>query len=270
MGKSNAPIKPKDIFTHAEEFFLSIIQMHKAGPDNLRHVMNPLFASSAFAAELLFKTIICIEKGHSITGHDLYKLFGELSPSAQDIVRRKWNAVLKAREPALQDIEKQIGEALPRDIEGCLQEGATAFERFRYAYEPGPAMRFLLSDLPLVLRRAVLELQPSLGDRDKILPADELWEGTIELWAKGEDLDWATNDEHYNLAHLKMYGVGLLLTKTVDQHIHAILTAPQGVFLLDAALPEVSEKGLYVAVTCAAKEATLYLNGHRAQATTLA
>jgi len=50
---------------------------------------------------------------------------------------------------------------MPRDLRSNLAASTDTFRLLRYVYEPGPDFEIvIISDLPLVLRQAILEIKP--------------------------------------------------------------------------------------------------------------
>jgi HEPN domain-containing protein len=160
----------KSIFAYAEGFFAALNHLQlKSTPAEFEVVVWPFMTLSAFASELYFKSIIRLETDRTPRGHYLHELFLKVSPTTQRIIEKKWDALVLNRVDILQKLDQAFPHPVPRDLATTLKEGNKGFELLRYAYEPGNAgFRFLLGDLPVALRRAILELQPAWGAPDTL------------------------------------------------------------------------------------------------------
>jgi len=89
-----------------------------------------------------------------------------LTPETQNRLEQMWDDVAAERKDFLDKIDAAHSRPLPRDLRSNLSAGANGFRLIRYIYEGGSDIEFLLSDLPLILKRRILELKPewaSLG-----------------------------------------------------------------------------------------------------------
>lgn len=85
--------------------------------------ISPFVVNACFSIEIYLKTIHQAY-GQSITGHDLYKLFKELSDEAREIV-----------EAAARDVRHRYSVGEKTTIETCLSDLSAAFINWRYIYE---------------------------------------------------------------------------------------------------------------------------------------
>jgi hypothetical protein len=170
LGNFTTSGDAKAIFAYAEGFFTAIDHLHrKLTPEEFDRVIWAAMTLSAFATELYFKCIIRLETGKAPKGHYVHDFFLKLSPTTKLVLEQKWDAIILNRADILKKLDQQLAHPVPRDLRSNLKEGNKGFELLRYAYEPGNAgFRFLLSDLPIALRRAILELQPTWGDPDRL------------------------------------------------------------------------------------------------------
>jgi hypothetical protein len=224
---------------------------------------------SAFAAELYFKTLLALEGKALPKWHWLLDLFLKLSSENQQIVEQKWDLIERDREEFLKNIDRQEQTPIPRNIRDALTEGNKGFEQIRYVYEGGKSFRFVLGDLPLALRRTILDLQPSWGKRDEVFLGrtsadpipDHLKEGSITFWLRHADSDWSTNDKHYDFGNVIAGGHSVVAYKTTDLRISLTVSGPLGrTYALNQPLTPGNERGVFVALTWTPKEVILYLN----------
>jgi hypothetical protein len=201
MSAATTQIRPDAIFNHADTFFHALDQLHRSPFPAIHNMAMPVMVVSAFASELYFKTLIGLEGKKLPRSHDLQDLFSELSPKMQRYLENRWDPITRDREELYKNIDRQEGTPIPRALRDAIAEGREGFERLRYVYEGGSAFRFVLSDLPLALRRTVLDLQPSWAKQDKLFLGrtptdpipDHLKEGTITVWMRHPDVDWSIN-----------------------------------------------------------------------------
>jgi hypothetical protein len=272
---SKKPITPQSIFQHAETFMASLDHMHNAGPDRVTSFAAPLLVITAFAAELYFKCLLCHATGNIPRGHYLHHLYSKLPNNYQTTLNKYWSLIVKDREEMLRNLEDQGESTLPRDLNGALVEGNKAFEQLRYIYEGPEAFRFNLSELPIALRRTILEIEPTWSAPDpyplgQILSlsriAPHLREGTLEIWLKHPADNWETDDIFYNLGNLNQNNIQISCSKTKDCRISITLTGPLGrTILFNVPLPTHDPRGVCVIITWKIDQVILYLNGQPVQ-----
>jgi hypothetical protein len=215
-------VQSKAIFDHADTFFHAIDQLQRSPSAVIGAVAMPVMVVSAFASELYFKTLIVLDGNQAPRSHDLYDLFSKLSPKAKAHLESRWNPIIRDREELLKNIEHHTA-SIPRILEDALKEGREGFERLRYIYEGGDPFRFSLGDLPLAIRRTILDLQPSWSPQDALFlgrtPSDpipdHLKEGSITFWLRNPDNDWSANAKHYDLGSYNINGHSITVYKTV-------------------------------------------------------
>jgi hypothetical protein len=182
----------------------------------------------------------------------------------------RWNPITRDREELLKNIDRQESAPMPRALRDALAEGREGFERLRYVYEGGNPFRFALGDLPLALRRTILDLQPSWAQQDKLFLGrttadpipDHLKEGTITRWLRHPDGDWSTNEKHYDFDPINANELSLIAYKTADRRISITISGPLGrTFTFNEPIVPAGEKGLMLAITWSLKELLLSLNG---------
>ena len=131
-------------------------------PEQLPYIMHPAMVLSAFASELYFKSLLCLETGDVPQTHNLKALFRAVSADARKRLETLWDAYNSepTRVKALDLIRASPGgHELRLDLAYALDVGADAFREIRYIYESGNTI-FLLSDFPNLLRQVILERMP--------------------------------------------------------------------------------------------------------------
>jgi len=170
MSKPDAIIDPAGIFQHADKFFRAVEQLHHTS-DRKRFVQIalPIMVLSAFASELFFKCLLCMETARIHRTHLLLDLFEKLSPKTQRRLEELWDQALLPRKATLDELDKS--QIVPRDLRSNLASSTDTFRLLRYVYEPGPDLVISISDLPLVLRRAIIELKPEWNSDGEVAAA---------------------------------------------------------------------------------------------------
>ena len=270
MSTTATPIQPDEIFQHADMFFHALDQLHRSPLGAIGTVAMPVMVVSAFASELYFKTLIALEGRQPPRSHDLHDLFLEISPTIQGHLEGRWNPITRDREELLKNIDREESAPIPRVLRDAIAEGREGFERLRYVYEGGSAFRFGLSDLPLALRRTVLDLQPSWAQQDGLFLGrtstdpipDHLRDGTIVVWLRHPDRDWSANNKHYDFGVINANDHSIIAYKTANGRISLTVSGPLGrTFTLNEPSVPADERGVSVAITWTPKELLLYLNG---------
>lgn len=166
-------LDPKQIYLHACRFQFSSEHLRNKNylqPDDFGLIAHPSMVLSALASELYFKCLICIETGKvPDTEHNLKKLFRQINPKHQAVIEDGWKIQIQKPDMVanLDMIEARWGVKVPRDLAWALEAGGHGFVRIRYIYEPeGAKTKFLLGDLPQILRAVVLQVKPDW----KLLP----------------------------------------------------------------------------------------------------
>lgn len=116
---------------------------------------------AAFASELYMKTLIGLEGKAIPRQHNLEKLFGQISAERRSRVEFHWNENVRRNEHQFADGDRNLKTKLPRALNLALSRGAKSFEELRYAYEQrSPEGAFVLGNLPVCLREAIVEIKP--------------------------------------------------------------------------------------------------------------
>jgi hypothetical protein len=160
------------IFEHAECFYRASAALRSRLPVRLRpdHFENiyaavtlaePLIVLDALTSELFLKCLICIETGSTQHGHDLKKLFYQLSEATRTRIQRSWDSEIATRRREKWDDFERLGLKIARDLPSALAKGTNGFERYRYSYEGNTQdLHYYLEDLPEVLEMLILEMKP--------------------------------------------------------------------------------------------------------------
>lgn len=160
-------LDPQQIYLHGCRFQFSSERLRD--PKHLQRgdfdlVAHPSMVLSALASELYFKCLICIETGKVPDAeHSLKKLFQQLNPQNRSQVEEGWKLLVQKPDMvhSLAMIEARFGVKVPRDLAWALDAGSHGFVQIRYIYEPnGAQTKFLLGDLPQILRAVILHAKP--------------------------------------------------------------------------------------------------------------
>jgi hypothetical protein len=151
-----------EIFQQADAFFQTIHHLHSTTDrTKFAPMAVPVAVLSAFAAELMLKCLVHIETGQLPNKiHLLHDLFLKLRPETQKRLEELWDRIMVERKQMLDKIDATLGTPRPRDLRSSLVAGNDAFRLLRYVYEGGSDFEFFLSDLPIILRQRILELNP--------------------------------------------------------------------------------------------------------------
>jgi hypothetical protein len=165
MPPSSKQIDPSHIWVQADSFYQSLYvlcNVHSNDPQVGAVLAQPSMVIGALTIELFFKCIICLHTGRVPHTHHLRELFDKLSPETQLQILEGWKPIAKYREKEWDQIEKDLGEAIARDLPTALTRGSEAFEQIRYSYEivVGEPMQYYLQDLPRLLGHIILQMKP--------------------------------------------------------------------------------------------------------------
>jgi hypothetical protein len=267
------PVSPKAIFAHAETFFSALSQLHEVHQHKMTGIIAPAMVIAAFTSELYLKSFICRETTSAPKGHHLHNLYTLLLSDTKVAIERHWNAITRDHEEFLNSIDRQEPRPLPRNLEDALKEGSRAFEQLRYIYEGADPFRFVLGDLPLVIRRTLLDLEPSWAKQDGIpiglsypaaLEVGVRKEGSVAFWVNAPNGGWANDENQYNFGPtIRAEGIDMAVFKTPDRRISLTIGGPLGrTFRFNHPIPPItSPRGLHIAVTWMTTAIILYLNG---------
>lgn len=101
--------------------------------------LHPYVVSAGLTLELKLKQLISVENGKEAKGHNLLKLYNELSEESRKYVSNEVTSKTKdsVAHNAISDVAKsQLKIDFRWEIEFLLEKSAHAFERWRYLYEP--------------------------------------------------------------------------------------------------------------------------------------
>jgi len=151
------------IFMNAERFRISdLILRGNSNAQIMAAIGGPALVLSAFASELYLKCLICIETGRLAHGHDLRVLFRQISEASRRNIERRWNAYVATPErqriyAALKALE---GTEISTSLDWSLRNGGDGFVALRYIHEGETGTKFLLGELPQILRDEILTSKP--------------------------------------------------------------------------------------------------------------
>lgn len=152
----------KSIFFQAGAFHFAAQKLTQPGRPDIP-LMIAQTVNSSFSSELYLKSLILIETDTVPHVHDLEKLFDQLKVGTKQIIENEWNAERAKQSAVLDEIDRRAGEPItPRNLKDTLAREGNAFEKWRYAHEPGKLPNFSLGNLPAILRNHILAIRPEL------------------------------------------------------------------------------------------------------------
>ena len=152
----------ESIFFQADAFNVAAQRLTQTGVPNIP-LMVAQIVNSSFSSELYLKCLILLDTGDAPHGHDLAKLFDQLSDESKNAIETKWNAETAKQTATLDEIDRRAGAPVTaRTLQDALTREGKAFENWRYAHEPGPLCNFSLTNLPAILRSHILTIKPEL------------------------------------------------------------------------------------------------------------
>lgn len=100
--------------------------------------LHPYVVNAGLTLELKLKQVISADSGKEARGHDLLRLYKELSEESRKFVSDEIESKTKdsAAHKAISDVAKfQLGIDFRWEVEFLIEKSAYAFERWRYLYE---------------------------------------------------------------------------------------------------------------------------------------
>jgi len=170
-------IDPQKIYLHALGFHTAENALGKLtgsfDPQYGSQVVEANIVLSALTSELFLKCLICIETKLTPQGHHLGELFKQLTPKTQRSIIELWDThIVPAREQMWRLIENSQGTKLKRDLPSALFAASRTFEKLRYSYEGNlQDTTFYIGDLPRILRRIILEMNPAWANMGRLVTA---------------------------------------------------------------------------------------------------
>lgn len=159
--KQTITADPYKVYEQALKFYAVLDQLHKTSDvERITLIGVPMSVLAAFASELFFKCLACLETGSLSREHLLDSLFDELSSETQSIVEKHWDAISLQNLQALDRLDVSLGEKAPRDLRSNLASGRDGFRLLRYVYEGGSDFKFTLGLLPIALHNTIGEIKP--------------------------------------------------------------------------------------------------------------
>jgi hypothetical protein len=160
MGNQKAQqIDPHKMFMQAENFVGCYDLLMQA--DHAKYAAftaNPIVVISAFASEIFLKCLLNLEGAKIPQTHNLETLFQALSADTRARVTELWDAEVESKKA--QWAAAQGDNPAPLDLPTALKDGGHTFDAVRYAHEGDVKCRFVMGDLPRVLRAVILEKKP--------------------------------------------------------------------------------------------------------------
>ena len=167
VKEADKPVDAVAVWQAAMAYLHAAERLQKAMMDDQRDgVLNPDLCVphtmlTAFSCELCLKAAYAAENnGKQVYGHNLLKLFGNLSPQLQALIRREWPRCL-AQNVTVTEMLKHMPD-LNVEFDHNLDISKDAFVDYRYIYENKGAT-FLLGTLPILLRTVLGTIIPAFG-----------------------------------------------------------------------------------------------------------
>ncbi len=181
MRKPTKPrLDPLKIYMNAERYRIAYLVMRIAGdkdPNLMTIIASPHMVISAFATELYFKCLLCLEAKGVPQTHNLKALFRDLAPATRARIEELWKVHARTLEDLWSVMEQTLGKTVPRDFATLIDISSSAFNELRYLHEDSSGA-FMVGDLPPILRTVILERQP-LWASVRHAPPTSLPRGTL-------------------------------------------------------------------------------------------
>jgi hypothetical protein len=164
-------LDPHQMYLHAWQFMTAseLVNSKENGAAywQAAELGNPCIVLSAFASEIMLKTLITLEGATFGDTHRLDKLFKIVSNSNRKKLSDRWDSRLKSGIGNLFDaIEKDTNIPIPRDLPSVLKGSSDSFRLVRYIYE-GHTITFHIWEFPRMVSELILESKPGWNAYDK-------------------------------------------------------------------------------------------------------
>jgi hypothetical protein len=96
--------------------------------------------------------------------HNLHSLYTKLGPQVQNRIKDLWDQQVwtQGNRAFFEYVQTNVSnEPIPRNFTTALQLGANTFVELRYVYEKQRNINNIIVDLPPILRRVIVEIQPN-------------------------------------------------------------------------------------------------------------
>ena len=130
------------------------------------YVGDPCLVISALATELYIKCLLVlfdVPLKEITQFHNLYALNSKLPQQVQDRIEQLWDIDIW-RQPVRDFLrlvqDEIIKQEIPRHYSTALHFGAKTFVDLRYVYEKPRDVNNIISELPSILRRVIIEIRP--------------------------------------------------------------------------------------------------------------
>ena len=166
-------LNPQKIFEHAGKFQWTNERLRKTdvatSEKEVWYLGDPCLVISALASELYLKCLLVIfdtpfKEFRYL--HELDKLYGKLPEQIRERIKTLWDQDIwvQGKRELLDEFQTKIAKApIPRDFSTLLKFGANTFVDLRYVYEKPRNINNVISDLPQILRRVIIEIYPEWG-----------------------------------------------------------------------------------------------------------
>lgn len=169
-GPSKSSPDLKQMFLLAEQYTEAscLLENQLTGDDPLRDA--PRLLVDSFAVELYLKCLHVQDHAVGPHGHDWQKLFDSLKPATKTAVREAFGRIIE-NNVVLRHLQTiNPGAAMVLDFERSLAAAKNTFDKRRYLYEPPPTGEWFYAHLLRDAVRAVVCMDPRLGQVKKTMP----------------------------------------------------------------------------------------------------
>jgi|SRR3989344_2165368 hypothetical protein len=123
-------------------------------------VISPILVNIAFACELYLKCLLCLRTSKSTKGHNLHKLFMQLSQNDRERIEVIFNE--RVRCSAIATRVRHEFPSLDFRLNSILREAADTFVNWRYPHETTPNTASAIGELADALQATVIEVKPDI------------------------------------------------------------------------------------------------------------
>jgi hypothetical protein len=162
------PPDPQKIFRHAADFEFATLyladyiikKLESASPRTPVLVPDASrIVNSSLSLELYLKCLLSLEKGDYTRGHEIVKLFNDLSIDRRTRIKELFAEEFN-RIPHLVYLRQQAKDKKKYEIEQILQQANNTFVEWRYAFEGLKNVEYTGQPVRNAVKRVILEIKP--------------------------------------------------------------------------------------------------------------
>jgi hypothetical protein len=149
-----------ETFRDAALFLYNRACLNSLDTETSVRLMFVSITNQAFGIEQALKSLLYLEQGKHITGHDLKVLFDKVSESGQMRITEIYDEKRRTEQFLIDQAESLKVYGIKLDLPSVLEAGRNAFEKFRYSYDSYKLPNYNLGPFASAVHRYILELQP--------------------------------------------------------------------------------------------------------------